>query len=103
MDVTILVGLGVLSLTSAYALFYPSKKIYNNYKDFKEQGEHKDALKALHEVTVEEAIHRVKSDFDNHGVAEQYVLVRGKSARGYSVAVYNQKAGIDSLMHVVKE
>ena len=70
MDVATLVGLGVLSITSAYALFYPSKKIYESYNDFKEQGDHKDALKELKEQSVAEAIDRAKQTYNQNGIFE---------------------------------
>jgi hypothetical protein len=104
MDTTILVSLGVLSLTSAYVLFYPSRKIYQNYHDFKLQGEHKEALKNLNEQSVEEAIQRAKDDFSSKGIVEEYSLIRAKTARGFSIAEYNHKGwfGKESLSKIVK-
>lgn len=88
MDVTTLVSLGVLSLTSAYILFYPSKKIYDNYNDYKEQGVHKDALKELKEMSVEEATDRARKIFAKSGATEEYSLIRAKTARGFSIAEF---------------
>jgi hypothetical protein len=105
MDLPTLIGLGIFTWGSASILYWQGRRIYDNVEDYREQGEHKDALSKLKEESVTDTIDRATKAYQNDAVLEQYALVKAKTARGHSIALYNHKKGLldsESLAKVVK-